>query len=97
MAGQLGNKTVSIQNLEVVSIDEERSLLLVKGGVPGSIGGWVAITDAKKKILPPHAPTPIGNKNAKNKDKNIETEKLKVMRLNSMKTKILKLTKMKML
>ena len=89
MAGQLGNKTVSIQNLEVVSIDEERSLLLLKGGVPGSIGGWVAITDAKKKILPPHAPTPIGNKNAKNKDKNIETEKLKVMRLNSMITKIL--------
>ena len=77
MAGQLGNKTVSIQNLEVVSIDEERSLLLVKGGVPGSIGGWVAITDAKKKILPPHAPIPIGNKNAKNKDKNIETEKTK--------------------
>ena len=28
-----------------------------------------------KKILPPHAPTPIGNKNAKNKDKNIETSK----------------------
>lgn len=77
MAGQLGNKTVSIQNLEVVSIDEERSLLLVKGGVPGSIGGWVAITDAKKKILPPHAPTPIGNKNAKNKDKNIEIEQTK--------------------
>ena len=49
MAGQLGNKTISIQNLEVVSIDEERGLLLVKGGVPGAIGGWVAITDAKKK------------------------------------------------
>ena len=51
MAGQLGNKTVSIQNLEVVSIDEDRGLLLVKGGVPGSIGGWVSITDAKKKIF----------------------------------------------
>ena len=49
MAGQLGNKTVSMQNLEVVSIDEERGLLLVKGGVPGSVGGWVSITDAKKK------------------------------------------------
>ena len=56
MAGQLGNKTISIQNLEVVSIDEERGLLLVKGGVPGAIGGWVSITDAKKKVLPPHAP-----------------------------------------
>ena len=68
MAGQLGNKTVSIQNLEVVSIDEDRSLLLVKGGVPGSIGGWVSITDAKKKILPPHAPLPIGSRNNKKKD-----------------------------
>ena len=49
MAGQMGNKKVTIQSLEVVSIDEERSLILVKGGVPGSIGGWVEITDAKKK------------------------------------------------
>ena len=65
MAGQLGNKTVSIQNLEVVSIDEERGLLLVKGGVPGSIGGWVSITDAKKKILPPNAPFPAGYKENK--------------------------------
>ena len=38
---------LAIQSLEVVSIDEERSLILVKGGVPGSIGGWVEITDAK--------------------------------------------------
>ena len=68
MAGQLGNKTVSMQNLEVVSIDEERGLLLVKGGVPGSIGGWVSITDAKKKVLPPHAPYPIGSKNFKKED-----------------------------
>ena len=65
MAGQLGNKTVSIQNLEVVSIDEERGLLLVKGGVPGSVGGWVSVRDAKKKILPPHAPIPIGSKKLK--------------------------------
>ncbi len=62
MAGQLGNKTITIQNLEVVSIDEERGLLLVKGGVPGAIGGWVSVTDAKKKVLPPHAPYPLGTK-----------------------------------
>ena len=68
MAGQLGNKTISIQNLEVVSIDEERGLLLVKGGVPGAIGGWVAITDAKKKVLPPHAPFPVGSKKIKNSE-----------------------------
>ena len=69
MAGQLGNKTISMQNLEVVSIDEERGLLLVKGGVPGSIGGWVSITDAKKKALPPHAPYPIGSKKIKKEEK----------------------------
>ena len=65
MAGQLGNKKVSIQNLEVVSIDEERGLLLVKGGVPGSVGGWVSVTDAKKKILPPNTPYPVGFKSNK--------------------------------
>ena len=54
-----------MQNLEVVSIDEERGLLLVKGSVPGSTGGWVSITDAKKKVLPPHAPYPIGSKKIK--------------------------------
>ena len=33
--------------------------------MPGSIGRWVSITDAKKKILPPHAPYPVGFKNIK--------------------------------
>ncbi len=62
MAGQMGNKKITIQSLEVVSIDEERSLILVKGGVPGSIGGWVEITDAKKKSLPANVPYPAGTK-----------------------------------
>ena len=66
MAGQLGNKIVSVQNLEVVSIDDERGLILVKGGVPGSIGSWVQISDAKKKSLPPNSPLPAGLK-SKNK------------------------------
>ena len=76
MAGQMGNKKVTIQSLEVVSIDEERSLILVKGGVPGSIGGWVEITDAKKKSLPANVPYPAGIKdNLKNIQKeNIDTK-----------------------
>ena len=76
MAGQMGNKKVTIQSLEVVSIDEERSLILVKGGVPGSIGGWVEITDAKKKSLPANVPYPAGIKdNFKNIQKeNIDTK-----------------------
>ena len=71
MAGQMGNKKVTIQSLEVVSIDEERSLILVKGGVPGSIGGWVEITDAKKKSLPANVPYPAG---IKDNFKNIQKE-----------------------
>ncbi len=78
MAGQMGNKKTTIQSLEVVSIDEERSLILVKGGVPGSIGGWVEITDAKKKSLPADVPYPAGTKgDSKNiKNENIDTKKI---------------------
>ena len=70
MAGQMGNKKKTVQSLEVVSIDEERNLILVKGGVPGSIGGWVEISDAKKKSLPANVPYPAGlNDKIKDPDK----------------------------
>tara|TARA_X000000950_G_scaffold113443_1_gene142749 strand:+ start:1669 stop:2487 length:819 start_codon:yes stop_codon:yes gene_type:complete len=77
MAGQMGNKKITIQSMEVVSIDEERSLILVKGGVPGSVGGWVEITDAKKKSLPANVPYPAGIKvNSKsNQKENINIKK----------------------
>ncbi|MGH8530382.1 MAG: 50S ribosomal protein L3 [Nevskiales bacterium] len=48
MAGQLGNERVSVQNLEVVRVDVERNLLLVKGGVPGSRGGDLIVRPAAK-------------------------------------------------
>ncbi len=48
MAGQLGNERVTVQNLEVVRVDAERNLLLVKGGVPGSRGGDLIIRPASK-------------------------------------------------
>lgn len=48
MAGQMGNKKVAVQNLEVVRVDAERNLLLVKGAVPGSAGGDVIVTPAVK-------------------------------------------------
>ena len=78
MAGQMGNKKITIQSLEVVSIDEERSLILVKGGVPGSIGGWVEISDAKKKSLTADTPYPAGTKgDSENiKNENIDTKKI---------------------
>jgi large subunit ribosomal protein L3 len=62
MAGQLGDKKITVQSLEIVSIDEERGLILVKGGVPGSVGSWVEINDAKKKSLPVNTPYPAGIK-----------------------------------
>ncbi|TBW55945.1 50S ribosomal protein L3 [Marinobacter halodurans] len=48
MAGQMGNERVTVQNLEVVRVDAERNLLLVKGAVPGATGGDVVIKPAVK-------------------------------------------------
>lgn len=60
MAGHLGAARVTTQNLEVVRIDEERGLILVKGAVPGHKGGWVLVRDAVKRALPEDAPLPAG-------------------------------------
>lgn len=48
MAGQMGNKKRTTQNLEVVRVDNDRNLLLVKGAVPGSKGGSVIVRPAVK-------------------------------------------------
>jgi large subunit ribosomal protein L3 len=60
MAGHMGDRRVTVQNLEVVGIDQERGLLLVKGAVPGTRGGYVRVTDAIKRTLPQDAPYPAG-------------------------------------
>lgn len=48
MAGQLGNVQRTVQNLEVVRVDSEKNLLLIKGGVPGAKGGDLVIRPAVK-------------------------------------------------
>ncbi|WP_150914332.1 50S ribosomal protein L3 [Marinobacter halotolerans] len=48
MAGQMGNAQVTVQNLEVVRVDAERNLLLIRGAVPGATGGNVVIKPAVK-------------------------------------------------
>ena len=48
MAGQMGNKRVTMQSLDVVRVDTENNLLLVKGTVPGAPGGDVIIKVAVK-------------------------------------------------
>jgi len=58
MAGHMGNTRVTTLNLEVVRTDVERGLIMVKGAVPGSKGGWVLVRDAVKRKAPEGLPLP---------------------------------------
>jgi large subunit ribosomal protein L3 len=58
MAGHLGDARVTTQNLEVVSTDEARGLILIKGAVPGAKGSWVTVRDAVKRAAPEGLPFP---------------------------------------
>ncbi len=60
MAGHMGAKNRTQQNLEIVRTDAERGLLFVKGSVPGSKGGWLMVKDAMKIARPDAAPYPAG-------------------------------------
>jgi large subunit ribosomal protein L3 len=63
MTGHMGDETVTTQNLDVIRIDEQRQLLLIKGAVPGSKGGFVTVRPAVKgQPKPAAAPTAKGGK-----------------------------------
>ncbi len=64
MAGHMGAARVTTQNLQVVRTDVDRGLIMVKGAVPGSRGGWVTIKDAVKKPVPDGVPVPAALKSA---------------------------------
>ena len=64
MAGHMGDRMTTTQNLEVVSTDTDRGLILVKGSVPGSKGAYVSVSDALKKAAPQSAPFPAGLREA---------------------------------
>ena len=49
MAGHMGNERVTVQNLQVVAVDSEHDILLIKGAVPGPTGGNVVVTPAVKQ------------------------------------------------
>ncbi|MCX8029599.1 MAG: 50S ribosomal protein L3 [Brevinematales bacterium] len=51
MAGRMGGTKVTVQNLEVVYIDKEKNLMLVKGSIPGYNGSFVIVREAIKKSL----------------------------------------------
>ena len=48
MSGHMGDETVTVQNLDIVRVDAERSLLLVRGAIPGSKNGHVVVRHAVK-------------------------------------------------
>ena len=58
MAGHMGARRVTTQNLTVVSTDPDEGLILVRGAVPGSADGWVLLSDAVKGSTPGDAPFP---------------------------------------
>ena len=60
MAGHMGAKNRTQQNLEIVRTDAARGLLFVKGSVPGSKGGWLTVKDSVKIARPDDAPYPAG-------------------------------------
>jgi large subunit ribosomal protein L3 len=62
MPGHLGQERVTTLNLQVAGIDEGRNLLLIRGAVPGSKGGYVLLRDAIKKARPADAAYPAGLK-----------------------------------
>ena len=62
MAGHLGAERVTIQNLEVVSVDDDKGFIFVKGAIPGHAGGFVLVRDAVKQKAPKDAPMPAGLK-----------------------------------
>ena len=75
-AGQYGNAQVTVRNLDVVRIDKENNLLLVRGAVPGPNGGLVIVRPTNKKDIP----TPEAREKAelaKRKGKGVELAKKK--------------------
>ncbi|WP_223421333.1 50S ribosomal protein L3 [Tateyamaria pelophila] len=65
MAGHMGAAKVTTQNLQVVRTDSDRGLIMIKGAVPGSKGGWVTVKDAVKKPFPENAILPAALKSAR--------------------------------
>lgn len=58
MPGHMGAKQVTMQNLKVILVDQEKGLIGVKGAVPGHKDNYVLIKDSVKKALPKDAPCP---------------------------------------
>jgi large subunit ribosomal protein L3 len=62
MHGHYGVDRITTQNVEIAKVDVERGLIMIRGAVPGSKGGWVFVRDAVKRDLPKEAPKPASVK-----------------------------------
>ena len=62
MAGHLGVERVTVQNLKVVSVDDDKGFVFLQGAIPGFEGGYVMVYDAVKKKRPEKLPYPAGLK-----------------------------------
>lgn len=60
MAGHMGDRERTQQNLEVVRVDDERGLIFVKGSVPGAKNAWLTVVDSVKVARHAEAPYPAG-------------------------------------
>ncbi len=64
MAGHMGDKQRTQQNLEIVRTDDDRGLIFVKGSVPGAKNSWLMVKDSVKVARHADAPYPAGLKGA---------------------------------
>jgi large subunit ribosomal protein L3 len=60
MAGHMGTRQITKQNLQIVSVDDELGVIMVSGAVPGAENGYVLVKDSVKKGNHPKAPFPAG-------------------------------------
>ncbi|WP_147126872.1 50S ribosomal protein L3 [Shimia ponticola] len=74
MAGHMGAARVTTQNLQVIKTDSDRGLIMVKGAVPGSKGGWVTVKDAVKKPTPENVILPAALMSAKREAQRLAEE-----------------------
>ncbi|MFP7675269.1 50S ribosomal protein L3 [Marivita sp. S0852] len=74
MAGHMGAVKVTTQNLQVVKTDADRGIIMIKGAVPGSKGGWVTVKDAMKKPTPDNVILPAALRSAGEEAKRLAEE-----------------------
>ncbi len=74
MAGHMGDRERTQQNLEVVRVDDERGLIFVKGSVPGAKNAWLTVCDSVKVARHAEAPYPAGLKGANDSAAALEEE-----------------------